>query len=408
MPSTPLTDHPPTGHSPATDLPAPRTPADDDSARPDLPSRLWHAAGPAVAVYAGALVLHLVLLSAMITRPGTTLTDRLTSWDGRHFLEIASGGYPDSYTYTPQGELTGNNLAFFPLFPWLVRLVHAVTGLSWSVAGIVAAQLALLAALVLIHQLVARLYSRRTATIVLVLLAAAQPMSLVFFMSYSESLLLATAAATLLAAHRRAWITAGVFAFLAGLTRPAGIAVIAALGVAALIEMVRERRVSARPLVATALACTSTPLYLWWVADRLGSMDAWFTVQRAGWDTHWDWGASLWDFLVHTLQTGEGWVPVSIAVLVIAHLLGTALTVRRTTWPPLLVYGGTVIVLTLAQSNYYHCKPRLLAPALIFLLPVAGALARARRSTQIAVLAGAALFGCWYGAYMVTAWPYAI
>ncbi|MGW4381669.1 hypothetical protein [Kitasatospora sp. NPDC004531] len=403
MPSTPLTDRPPS----STALPAPRPPADEPDRR-DLPARLWHAAGPAVAVYAGALVLHLVLLSAMITRPGVTLTDRLTSWDGRHFLEIASGGYPDSYTYTPQGELTGNNLAFFPLFPWLVRLVHAVTPLGWSVSGIVAAQLALLAALVLIHQLVGRLYSRRTATVVLVLLAAAQPMSLVFFMAYSESLLLATAAGTLLAAHRRAWAAAGVCAFLAGLTRPAGIAVIAALGVAALIEMVRERRVLAGPLAATALACVSTPLYLWWVAARLGSADAWFTVQRAGWNTQWDWGSSLWDFLIRTLQTGEGWVPVSIAVLVIAHLLGTALTVRRTTWPPLLVYGAIVVVLTLAQSNYYHCKPRLLAPALIFLLPVAGALARARRSTRIAVLAGAALFGCWYGAYMVTAWPYAI
>ncbi|MFF0392066.1 mannosyltransferase family protein [Kitasatospora sp. NPDC004615] len=401
MPSTPLTDHPPI---PA--VPGPRRA--DDPPRPDPLARLWHTAGPAVAVYAGALALHLTLLALMITRPGTTLTDRLTSWDGRHFLEIATDGYPDSYTYTPKGELTGNNLAFFPLFPMLVRIVHAVTGLSWAVSGIVAAQLALLAALVLIHQLISRLYTRRTATVVLVLLAAAQPMSLVFFMSYSESLLLATAAATLLAAHRRAWLTAGAFAFLAGLTRPAGIAVIAALGVAVLLEMYRERRVLGRPLAATALACTSTPLYLWWVADRLGSADAWFTVQRAGWNTQWDWGSSLWEFLVRTLQTGEGWVPVSIAVLVIAHLLATALTVRRTTWPPLLVYGATVVVLTLAQSNYYHCKPRLLAPALIFLLPVAGALARARRSTRVAVLGGAALFGCWYGAYMVTAWPYAI
>ncbi|MFF2626434.1 hypothetical protein ACFVUN_11750 [Kitasatospora griseola] len=399
MPTTALTDRP------APTAPPPPRPA---PALPEPLARLWHAAGPALAVYAGALVLHLTLLAAMITRPGTTLTDRLTAWDGRHFLEIASAGYPDAYSYTPEGELTGNDLAFFPLFPILVRLVHAATGLSWSVSGIVTAQLALLAALVTIHRLVGRLYTRRTATVVLVLLAAAQPMSLVFFMAYSESLLLATAAAALLAAHRRAWPAAGLFAFLAGLTRPAGLAVVAALAVAALLELRRERRLLPGPLAATALACTSTPLYLWWVADRLGDADAWFAVQRAGWDTHWDWGASLWEFLTRTLQTGEGWVPVSVAVLILAHLLGTALAVRRTTWPPLLVYGATVVVLTLAQSNYYHCKPRLLAPALLFLLPAAGALARARRSTRIAVLAGAALFGCWYGAYLLTAWRYAI
>ncbi|MFJ5921933.1 hypothetical protein ACIQF6_04895 [Kitasatospora sp. NPDC092948] len=376
--------------------------------RPALPARLWHAAGPALAVYAGALVLHLALLAVMITRPGRTLTDRLTAWDGRHFLEIAAGGYPDAYTYTPDGELTGNNLAFFPLFPMLVRAVHAVTGLSWSAAGIVAAQLALLAALVTVHRLVSRLRTRRTATATLVLLAAAQPMSLVFFMAYSESLLLATAAATLLAAHRRAWPAAGLFAFLAGLTRPAGVAVVAALGVAALLELRRERRLLPGPVAATALACTGTPLYLWWVGRRLGDADAWFTVQQAGWGTRWDWGASLGEFLLRTLHTGEGWVPVSVAVLVLAHLLGTALAIRRPGWPPLAVYGLTVVVLTLAQSNYYHCKPRLLAPALLFLLPAADALARARRGTRIAVLGGASLFGCWYGAYLLTAWPYAI
>ncbi|WP_254897790.1 hypothetical protein [Kitasatospora sp. NA04385] len=369
--------------------------------------RLRVVLGPAVAVHAGSLVAHLVLLAAM-SRPGTSLVERLTAWDGRHFVAIAADGYPAGFTYTADGELTGNDLAFFPLFPLLVRAVHAVSGLGWPGAAVLTAQLAFLTALVLVHRLVAGLYSRRAATVTLVLLAAAQPMSLVFFMAYSESAFLALAAGALLAAHRRCWAAAGACAFLAGLTRPAGVAVVVALAVAVLGELRRRPERPLRPVAAALLGCAGTPLYLAWVAERLGSAGAWFAVQRAGWDTRWDWGRSCGEFLLSALRTGDGWVEVSVAVLLLAHLLALGLAVRRSAWPPLLVYGVLVVVLTLGQSNYYHCKPRLLAPALVVLLPVASALARARRSTRLAVLGAAALFGCWYGAYLLTTWRYAI
>ncbi|RKE19412.1 hypothetical protein [Streptomyces sp. TLI_171] len=393
---------------PPTALDAPQHPAPTaappPAARPPV-LRRWRAARPALAVYAGALALHLLLLRVM-ARPGTSLADRLTAWDGRHFVEIAAAGYPDAFSHGRDGALTGNDLAFFPLYPLLVRAVHAATGLGLPAAALLTAQLAAFTALLLVHQLITRLHDRRTATAVVVLLAAAQPMSVVFFMAYSESLLLALAAGALLAAHRRAWAAAGLCAFLAGLTRPAGVAVVAALAVAALGELRRQRRWSAAPPVAVALACTGTPLYLGWVAVRLGTPDAWFAIQRAGWGTRWDWGRSLGEFLATTLRTGEGWVPVSIAVLLLAHLL--ALALARTCWPPLLVYGALVVVLTLGQSNYFHSKPRLLAPAVVVLLPVARALSRAGRTTRVLVLSAAGLFGCWYGAYLLTTWPYAI
>jgi hypothetical protein len=344
----------------------------------------------------------------MIPQGGPSVGDRLQAWDGRLYTQIAAQGYPHGFTYTPSGQLTGNNLAFFPLYPLLIRAVHATTGLGWGAAAVLSAQLAMIAALFMVHRLMTRLYGRRTATLAVSLLAAAQPMSVTFFMAYSESLFLALAAATLLAAHRRAWLTAGWCAFLTGLTRPVGVAVIAALALAALIQARRDRRLSWRPLAATLLACTATPGYLWWVAERVGPVDAWFTIQQAGWGTRWDQGSSLWRFLTETLHTGDGWVPVSVAVLLLAHLAAGLLACRRTTWPPLLAYGAMVIVLTLGQSNYYHCKLRLLTPALVFLIPAATALAKARLTTRVLTLAASALFGCWYGAYMLTTWRYAI
>ncbi|MCC3772315.1 hypothetical protein K6I34_005790 [Streptomyces sp. UNOC14_S4] len=365
---------------------------------------LW----PPLAVYAATAALHLVLLAAMDGPDGPGLRARLLSWDGLLYADIAANGYPDSYTYTPEGQLTGNNLAFFPLYPLLIRTVHALTGLDHDIAGVVVAHLALIAALVVVQCLFTRLYGRRTATVATVLLAGAQPMAMAFFMSYSESLFLALAAGTLLAAHRRAWLTAGTLALLTGLTRPAAAAAVAALAVAAGLELLRQRRWSARPVAAVALACAGTPLYLWWVGRRVGDLDAWFTIQEAGWGTHWDNGKAFWDFLADTFAHGDGWVPVSTAVLLLALVCATVLAWERGAWPPLLVHGTGIVVLTLCQSNYSHSKLRLLVPALLFLVPAARALARARTRTAVVALAAATAFGCWYGAHMLTVWHYAI
>ncbi|MEU5419266.1 hypothetical protein ACFY1P_06495 [Streptomyces sp. NPDC001407] len=363
---------------------------------------------PALAVYAATTVLHLVLLAAMAGPEGPGLRESLLSWDGKLYVDIAANGYPDDYTYAADGRLTGNNLAFFPLYPLLIRVVHTCTGLSHETAGIVTAHLALIAALIVVQALLTRLYGRRTAVIGTVLLAGAQPMAVAFLMSYSESLFLALAAGTLLAAHRRAWLTAGTLALLTGLTRPAAAAVVAALAVAVALELLRERRPRARPLAALALACAGTPLYLWWVGARIGDLDAWFSIQEAGWGTHWDNGAAFLGFLRDSLGHSEGWVPVSTAVLLLGLVCATVVAWRRDAWPPLLVHGTGILVLTLCQSNYSHSKLRLLVPGLLFLVPAARALARARPRTAVVALTAATAFGCWYGAYMLTIWRYAI
>ncbi|WP_236655187.1 hypothetical protein [Streptacidiphilus carbonis] len=391
--------------APAGDAPAPQHAATRQRGRA---RRIAVLVRPAFAVYAVTTAVHLLVLSAMIPAGGPSLQNRLTTWDGGFYLDIATHGYPHGYSYDPSGKLTGNTLAFFPLYPMLVRAVHEVTRLSVPVSGIVTANLALIAALIVTLLLFCRLYGRRTAVIAITLLAGAQPMSLVFLMSYSESLFLALAAGMLLAAHRRAWLTAGLLALLVGLTRPAAVAAVAALGVAVLLHLVRERRLSRRPLVGLLLGCAGTPLYLLWVALRVGHADAWFRIQGAGWGTQWDNGRAIRDFLVHTLSSGDGWVAVSTAVLLIALVCATLVTWQRGSWPPLVVYGTSIVVLTLCQSNYYHSKLRLLLPALVFLVPLARSLARSRTRTAVLALAAATLFGCWYGAYMITVWTYAI
>lgn len=375
---------------------------------PEKLERFGRLAAPAFAVYVASMVAHLVMLALMSGPGGPGLLDRLLAWDGHLYTDIAAHGYPDSFTYDADGKLTGNNLAFFPVFPLLSRAVHTLTGLDVGVATVVTAHLAMIAALIVVQRLMTRLYGRRTAIVAIVLLAAAQPMALAFFMAYSESLFLALCAGALLAAHGKAWLTAGALAFLAGLTRPAAVSIAAAITVAVAVHLYGERRLSWRPLTAVALACIATPAYLWWVGHRLHRLDAWFLIQEAGWGTHWDNGRSYLDFLRSTLTCGDEWVAVSTAVLTLGLLCATVIACRRTTWLPLLVYGCALVVLTLGQSNFYHSKLRLLIPALVFLVPLARAISKSTNRTAAVILGAAALFGCWYGAYMLTTWHYAI
>lgn len=393
----------------AVPLPRFRQRTGDRRGRSFRPSdALLRLVGTVLAVYAGSVSLHLLILGAMTSPGGSSIRDRLLAWDGQLYTSIAADGYPNGFTYDENNQPAGNNLAFFPIYPLLARGLHQITGVDAGSAAIAVAHLSLIAALLALHCLVARLYDERTAAIAVILVAGAQPMALAFFMAYSEALFLALAVGALLAAHRRSWLTAGTLALLTGLTRPAAAALTLAVITAVVLEIRRTGRPTWRPLTAAALACAGTPLYLLWVGNRAGQLDAWFVIQEAGWGTRWDNGASFVTFLRDTFQTGEGWVSVSTAVLLIAAICTTVIAWRRDAWPPLLVYGTTVLVLTLGQSNYYHSKLRLLIPAVLFLLPLAKALSRVSHRTLVISLTAATLFGCWYGAHMVTLWRYAI
>lgn len=407
MPPTPLPMKPLPPEAPAAVATPHRDPWEASPAERPRWKRALFAARLPFAVYVFSLMLHLALLAALNPVGDQSVHDRLTAWDGEWFLDIARNGYPQDYTITADG-LQGGTLAFFPAYPLLIRAVHALTGLDYETAGLVAAHLALLAALICLHRLLLRLYGRRTAHIAVFLVACAQPMALVFLMTYSESLFLALAAGTLLAIHRKSWLTAGLLVLCAGLTRSIAVALIAALGVAVALHLRKERRVEWRPLAAMVLSYLGVPGYVLWVAARTGELDAWFEIQRAGWGTRWDNGSAFFEFLEYAFVRADGWVAVSTALLIIAMVLATAAAWRDRTWLPLAVYGTVVLVMTLGQSNYYHSKLRLLIPALIFVIPAARALARVRTSTAIVTLAVAGLFGSWYGAYMLDVWHYAI
>jgi len=141
-------------------------------------------------------------------------------WDTIHYEAIATGGYAAS----PEQAY---RICFFPLFPFLAAPFVPLVG-DATVALVFVANLACIAACVVLHRLAKLEFDREIAdTSVLVILVF--PTAYFLHVGYTESLFLATSLAAFLSARRGAWMQAGLWAFFATLTRMSGLALLPAL-----------------------------------------------------------------------------------------------------------------------------------------------------------------------------------
>ena len=139
-------------------------------------------------------------------------------FDASYYLAIASHGYIAA---------APNNLAFFPLYPSLIRALGFLIG-SDVIAGLVISTASFALALMLLHRLTELELGSRAADAT-VLLVAFAPLSFFFTAIYTESVFLLLSVAAVLAARRERWALAGILAGLAALTRPTGVLLVVPL-----------------------------------------------------------------------------------------------------------------------------------------------------------------------------------
>ncbi|MFI1851399.1 mannosyltransferase family protein [Streptomyces sp. NPDC020480] len=374
---------------------------DERASRP-VPAALRRAA-PALLAYVGTRLLGVVVLSVWAAVAGKSWHTLLSArWDSIWYSRIAEEGY--GYTLRLPDGSVHSDLAFFPLLPWLERLISAVTPLDAPNAGLAVSWVASLFAAWGIFAIGDRLHGRRAGT-ALVALWAVLPVGVVQSMAYSESLFTALAAWGVYALLTGRWVWAGSLAALAGLTRPVGAAVIAAVWITAAVALSPDGRwrrpwrpEHRRMLLGVALAPLGWLGYVAWVGVRTGSVTGYLDVQ-AGWRNGFDGGVAFVRF-VWGLLAGPAF-PAGLGLLVgVALLIWLFLRcVRRGEPLPVLVYAGVVLALALTAKGYFGSKPRLLLPAFPILLPAAAALARLRTSRAALILAWVGLASAAYGAF---------
>lgn len=347
--------------------------------------------------------------------PGAPLPlDSFGAWqryDSNWYLAIASSGYAD----VPRA-------AFFPLYPLLVGIVHTLLGGNLLLlAGMLVSNIAALAAFFGIGLLAANeegAAASATATRVF----AAYPLALFTFAAYADGLFAACAVFALLFARRGAWLAAAGCAFLAALTRPTGIILIAPLlweysqqhgwwrhGWRAVWGSHRASRIAelAMVILAVPLALGAFAAFLQIrFGDALafvhvqaevwhrGSAPPWQTLALA-WDAFFDapfwsgWGARLW---VDTL-------PVAL-FLVLTVIGARKLPVSFT------LYMAGLLVVSLVSPKADNGIP--LAAAGRYMLPAApiflllGRWVRRRPSVDTLIIGGGFALQALFTAYFLT------
>ncbi|MBI0298574.1 glycosyltransferase family 39 protein [Streptomyces sp. PRKS01-29] len=375
-------------------------PLSDDGRPGRAAGRALRRAAPALLAYAGTRLLGLVVLAIWGAFADKSPHQLLSArWDSLWYTRIAEEGY--GYTlHLPDGAVH-SNLAFFPLLPGLERVISAIAPLDAADAGLLVSSVTSLLAAWGIFAIGDLLYGRRVG-VTLAVLWGVLPVGIVQSMAYSESLFTALAAWGVYAALTRRWLWAGLCAALAGLTRPVGAAVVAAVWVAAAVELLPEGRRRFQPSLRLLAGVVLAPLgwlgYVVWVAFRTGSATGYFDVQN-GWGNGFDGGLAFAGFIGGLVIEPPFVGGIGLLLGVGALIWLAARCVRQRQPLPLLAYGGAVLVLALAAKGYFGSKPRLLIPAFPLLLPVAVALARLRPVRTALILGSVGLASAVYGAF---------
>lgn len=145
------------------------------------------------------------------------VTQVWSRWDSGFFADLAQHGYRSV-----------TDAAFYPLYPLLVAGLGRLFGGNYVSAGILVSLVCCAFSFVLLHRLArARIGSDGAELTVLYL--AIFPMALFLQAVYNESLFLLLVLGAFVLAERGSWIAVGLTTGLALLTRPTGIALLAAM-----------------------------------------------------------------------------------------------------------------------------------------------------------------------------------
>jgi Gpi18-like mannosyltransferase len=296
-----------------------------------------------------------------------TLTEVLTSWDGRWYLELVRLGYPDSIPENITYDQLEARAAFFPVYPWTVRAVDAVLPGGDTGAALFTNFLLGALSVVLVGLLARRLFSVSVAARSMTLYAVF-PGSFVLSFAYSEAVFLVLAAACLLFLIDERWLLAGLAAALATGARPNGVALVAACAVASALAIRRTRDWSS--LIAVVLSPLGFLGFQWYIDNATGERGAWFRVQRQAWSEGTSFGSTAvtntFDFLTHPLASPTD----ALTAMTVLALVGMVYCAWRVRLPLTLAAYSVVIVGLMLIPETVTARPRFLFTAFPLIIAV--------------------------------------
>jgi hypothetical protein len=327
----------------------------------------------AVAIAAWAAALAWLWLAAASVHESPLHAATWAHWDSAHYLSIAQHGYDVHRCRageTPKPHTWCGNAAWFPLYPWLIAVVHAL-GVSAFVAGVTVSWFFAAVVLVLLGRI----------PLLALAYAAFAPGYVYNYAVFPLSTFVAGVVVFLGAVRTGRWTLAAAAGFLAALAYPIGVLVLPIVGLAYVgwttRRVVPTALVTLPPLVAFGVVVVVQKI-------QTGRWTAFFDVQRSyGHGLHnpfvvtWTyitdiglrWGAApFWQTLLVTI--------VVVLVIVLGH--------RE---PLLVLYAIVAWAVPLTQANVSVWRSQ------AALLPVAPVVGRFPRVLAAALVVAAILVG---------------
>ena len=401
-------------------IPRKRPPAPDVEPATETSPGSWRAviagrlrsAAPVLATYGAIRLVGFGVMAWMtpyVTWKGhhRSLAYLTGIWDGAAYQRIALHGYDLAMHQDPALWRRAVNLAWFPGYPGAIDALRWLPGLTVTGAGIAVTLIAGLAAAWGIMSLGTELTGEPRVGLVLAALWAVAPGSISLQMTYADALFCALAAWALVALARRQWLTAGLLTCLAGTVRSTAMALVAAVIVAAVVQLIRSRQDWWRPVAAVLLAPLGLAGYWIFVAWATRHKSGWFWVEQHFWvQRHHPRSpfagiTDTWhDILTAPLVGGKQPLKLVTLIVVVAVVLLLWSFAERLPWYA-YVYTVAIVLLALDAGWFYPAQPRYLLPAFLLALPVARILARAPARVLIPLVGFLAAASAYFGIYMM-------
>jgi len=284
-------------------------------------------------------------------------------WDAPHYLDIVRYGYsahgPDALW-----------IAFFPLYPFLVRLVAVVFG-NLILSGLIVSLLTAVGSAYVLTKLVALDATPDEARRAAILLFAF-PTAYFLAAPYSEGIFLFSVLAALYAARTKHWVAAGLFAAMATASRLVGIAVLPALAVEALWPLTPVREQIKR-LAAVSVGLAGFVTYLAINARAYGDPLHFLVAERGRpWYQHavWPWKPIVQAIgeIIYPRATGSWfWFVYPARLGAFAIAVGLLVWGRRRLRFTDHVFAWTALALSMCESRLISLPRYLLA---LYPLPI--------------------------------------
>ena len=204
------------------------------------------------------------------------LWDTFARYDSGWYFGIARHGYD----FVEGGR---NNLAFFPVYPLLMRYVGLALGggrQNLYLAGVIISWVAYVLAMVMLYRL-GRTYLPRAAAERAVVFASVFPFAFFYGVVYSEALFLLFTVTAFYGFRTKRWWLGAVAGALACATRVNGIMALPALGLLAWQSAGKDAAARKKALAAVALVPVGLVLYSVYVDTLSGSYFEWtYSIQR--------------------------------------------------------------------------------------------------------------------------------